>query len=349
MLKLEIIKSQKMDTFYRIIIPSLGVLIVGLISTLILSKFVRNILTKIANRTNNKVDDFIVKSLVEAIKPLGFLISLSMSWKILEINENIDNFILGIIKFICMIIIIRLINRISLKVIQHWSVQIDDKSISTMLYSLSPMIRAVAWSIGIVFYLQNMGVQMTALWALLSAGGIGAGLALKEPVQEFFEYITILLDKPFQNDQFIHIDGIWAKVERVGVRSTRLRSINGEVIVMSNSRLTNGVISNYAEMENRRLVHKLGVIYGTSHEKMKKIPDIIKIIVDKTSDAIFDRCHFISFGDCSLDFELVYYIPTSNYLSAMQAQQNINLEIMKTFEEQGIEFAFPTQTINLIK
>tara|TARA_B100000700_G_C14604629_1_gene650736 strand:- start:57 stop:653 length:597 start_codon:yes stop_codon:yes gene_type:complete len=192
-----------------------------------------------------------------------------------------------------------------------------------------------------------MGVQMTAIWALLSAGGIGAGLALKEPVQEFFEYITILLDKPFQNGQFIHIDNIWAKVERVGVRSTRLRSINGEAIVMSNSRLTNGVISNYAEMQNRRLVHKLGVVYETDHSKMIKIPEIIKSIIDTTENAIFDRCHFIKFGDCSLDFELVYFISTSNYLSAMTAQQKINLEIMKRFEEEEIEFAFPTQTLNL--
>ena len=85
------------------------------------------------------------------------------------------------------------------------------------------------------FFLQNIGVQMTAIWALLSAGGIGAGLALKDPVQEFFEYITILLDKPFQKGEFIKSDGVLGMVERVGVRSSRIRSINGEVIVMSNS------------------------------------------------------------------------------------------------------------------
>ena len=338
-----------MNPIYKSLISSIAILLIGIIITLICSGFSKKILNRIALRTDNKIDDFITKSITDAIKPLGYLISLSLSWKLLEINESIDNLILGIIKLIGMVIVIRLINKISLKVIQHWSTQVNDKSISTMLYSLSPMVRAVAWSIGIVFYLQNMGVQMTAIWALLSAGGIGAGLALKEPVQEFFEYITILLDKPFQNDQFINIEGIWAKVERVGVRSTRLRSINGEAIVMSNSRLTNGVISNYAEMKNRRLLHKLGVIYGTSHEKMKKIPEIIENIINNTPDAIFDRCHFIKFGDCSLDFELVYYIPTSNYLSAMTAQQKINLEIMKKFEEESIEFAFPTQTINLNK
>ena len=190
-----------------------------------------------------------------------------------------------------------------------------------------------------------MGVQMAAIWALLSAGGIGAGLALKEPVQEFFEYITILLDKPFQSGQFIHIEGIWAKVERVGVRSTRLRSINGEAIIMSNSRLTNGVISNYAEMKKRRLVHKLGVVYETTYEQTKNIPSIVKDIIDKTENAIFDRCHFVEFSNSSLDFELVYYIPTSNYMLAMKAQQEINLEIMNRFKREDINFAYPTQTI----
>ena len=196
---------------------------------------------------------------------------------------------------ILLILIVRLINRILLRLLSSWSERINDDAVSTMLKSLSPMLRAIIWCIGIVFYLNNMGVQMAAIWDLLSAGVIGAGLALKEPVQEFFEYITILLDKPFENGQFIHVDGVWASVERVGVRSTRLRSINGEAIVMRNCRLTNGVISNYAEMDSRRLVHKIGVVYDTKHSKMQIIPVIIKNIVDATKNAIFDRCHFIEF------------------------------------------------------
>tara|TARA_Y100001968_G_C19412792_1_gene747270 strand:- start:213 stop:1238 length:1026 start_codon:yes stop_codon:yes gene_type:complete len=338
-----------MNEFSKSLITAFASFVIGVFITLITSRLSKNILIKFTTRTSNEIDDYIANSILDVIKPLGYLISTYIAWNLLPINENVNYLILSLIKLTSLIIIIRLINKVALKVINKWSEKINDKSVSTMINSLSPMVRATIWCIGFVFYLQNMGVQMTAIWALLSAGGIGAGLALKEPVQEFFEYITILLDKPFQNGQFIHIEGIWAKVERVGVRSTRLRSINGEVIVMSNSRLTNGVISNYAEMENRRLVHKLGVIYDTSHSKMQKIPNIIKSIVDNTENSIFDRCHFIKFGDCSLDFELVYYIPTSDYLLAMRAQQQINLEIMKRFEEEKIEFAFPTQTLNINK
>jgi small-conductance mechanosensitive channel len=334
-----------MDDSYRILLTAAVTFVIGSFISLLASRITSIIFGRITARTSTKTDDFVLQAIVSAIKPLGILISGSIAWKILPIENEINNAVLGLIKLVCLILIVRVINKILLRLIQRWALRIDDNSVSTMLRSLSPMVRALVWCIGFVVYLQNMGVQMAAIWALLSAGGIGAGLALKEPVQEFFEYITILLDKPFENGQFIHVDGVWASVERVGVRSTRLRSINGEIIVLSNSALTNGKISNYGEMEYRRLVHKLGVVYETPVLKMKKIPGLIKEIIDSTEDAVFDRCHFIEFGNFSLDFELVYYIPTNNYLRAMEAQQEINLEIMKIFEENEITFAFPTQTV----
>ena len=338
-----------MHEFYKNLIISLLTFSIGCIISLVSPKILKKVLRKITAATQSKTDDYIADLIIDTIKPLGFTLSFIIGWKVLLIGGLVDKTLIGISKFIFLIYIVRFINRVFFKIIQRWSDKINDQSISEMIRSLSPMIGASVWSIGIIFYLQNMGVQMAAIWALLSAGGIGAGLALKEPVQEFFEYITILLDKPFQSGQFIHIDGIWAKVERVGVRSTRLRSINGEAIIMSNSRLTNGVISNYAEMKRRRLVHKLGVVYDTSYEQTKNIPGMIKSIVDKTENAIFDRCHFIEFANSSLDFELVYYIPTSNYTQAMSAQQEINLEIMKKFQSENISFAYPTQTIYMNK
>ena len=338
-----------MDDFYKNLIISLLTFSVGCIISLISPKLLKKVLKKITAVTQSKTDDYVAALLIETVKPLGFVLSFIIGWKVLMVGGIVDKTLIGISKFICLIYIVRFINRVFLKIIQRWASKINDRSISEMIRSLSPMVGASVWSIGIIFYLQNMGVQMAAIWALLSAGGIGAGLALKEPVQEFFEYITILLDKPFQSGQFIHIDGILAKVERVGVRSTRLRSINGEAIIMSNSRLTNGVISNYAEMKRRRLVHKLGVVYDTTYEQTKKIPELIKNIVDKTENAIFDRCHFIEFANSSLDFELVYYIPTSDYVQAMSAQQEINLEIMRKFQSEDINFAYPTQTIYVNK
>ncbi len=338
-----------MNDFYRNLVTAVATFIAGGIFSLLLARIARIVLGRVTARTKSETDDYILNQVVKAIGPLGWIISGSISWKLLEIDNVIDNVFMGITKIFCLFLLVRLVNKVVIKLIDRWSLRINDSSFSTMLRSLGPMVRALVWSIGCIFYLQNMGVQMAAIWALLSAGGIGAGLALKEPVQEFFEYITILLDKPFQNGQFIHINNVWATVERVGVRSTRLRSVNGEVIIMSNSALTSGVIANYAEMDYRRIIHKIGVTYDTNLPNLKIIPDLIKSCVDQTKDAVFDRCHFIKFGDFSLDFEFVYYIPTNDYLRAMSAQENVNLAIMSAFKSEGIEFAFPTQTLYVSK
>ncbi len=336
-----------MESWYSSIINALITLLIGIFLTTLLSRLLSKLFGNLASRTSSKTDDFIVDSLVSIIKPIGWIITGSLTWQILPLPEEIESTGLGISKLLFLIILVRLANKVTIRLIQRTSTKLNDQALSTMLASSTPMLRSIVWGIGIIIYLQNIGVQMAALWALLSAGGIGAGLALKEPVQEFFEYITILLDKPFQNGQFINVDNIWATVERVGVRSTRLRSLNGEIIVMSNSLLTKGVISNYAEMKNRRLVHRIGVVYSTSYKKIQSIPLIIKDLIDKIEDVKFDRCSFIGFGDSSLDIEFVYFVTTKDYKKAMKAQENINLEIVRIFELNKIDFAFPTRTVNI--
>lgn len=318
----------------------------GLLVTL-LTRVIALLVGRLTARTRSRTDDFILKVVVNTVVPLGWVISAASAWRLLETPQSVDQVVTGLAELAALVLIVRMINQIGLRILQSWAGRIDDTDASSMVRSLAPLIRSVVWVVGVAFFLQNIGVQMAAIWALLSAGGIGAGLALKEPVQQFFEYITILLDKPFRTGDFIQVGDVWASVERVGVRSTRLRSINGEAIVMSNGSLTGGIIANYAEMERRRLVHRLGVEYSTEATLMEQIPNVVESVVNATPDANYDRCHFIGFGNSSLDFEVVYYIPTSDYLRAMNAQQSINLGIMKRFEELGIAFAFPTRTLHL--
>ena len=331
------------------LIFSISIFLIGIFSSLIISRISKILFKRISKRTKNNLDDFIFESITKIIKPIGFLLSIYFSIDFYFTEENnLISVLLNIKELLILVIIIKALNNILIRVLKESADKVKDKSIISMISSLTPLIKAFTWTIGSIFYLQNIGVQMTAIWALLSAGGIGVGLALKDPAQEFFEYITILLDKPFQKGEFIKTKtGVLGSVEAVGVRSSRIRSINGEIIVVSNSSLTNGIISNYAQMQKRRLVHKLGVIYETIPSMMKIIPSIIEKIVTETDNATFDRCHFTDFGDFSLNFELVYYIPTSNYLAAMEAQQTINLRIMEEFKSNNIEFAFPTQTLNI--
>jgi len=325
-----------------------SIFFIGIITSIIFSKIAKKFLSRISKKTKTNFDDYIFGTLTDILKPIGFLLSIYFAIDFYFVEEiTFILVLLNIEKLLILIIIIKALNKISIRTLTESTKRIEDKSISSMLSSLTPLTKAFTWTLGLIFYLQNIGVQMTAIWALLSAGGIGAGLALKDPVQEFFKEITILLDKPFQKGEFIKADGVLGMVERVGVRSSRIRSINGEIIVMSNSALTNGIIANFAQMKKRRLVHKLGVVYETSPKLMKMIPKIIEKIIEETKDASFDRCHFTDFGEFSLNFELVYYIPTNNYLAAMEAQQSINLRIIEEFSANNIEFAFPTQTLNI--
>ena len=329
------------------LLPALLALIGGGLLSLLIARVFGVVFGRLTRKTRSETDDFIVQVIVATIPILGWVVSASWAWWLVPTPPEADRVVFSIAKLILVVFLVRLVNRISLRLLQRSAIHSGDPAVGSMLRALAPMVRALVWCVGAVFYLQNIGVQMAAIWALLSAGGIGAGLALKQPVSEFFEYITILLDKPFQTGQFINVGEVWGTVERVGVRSSRLRSVNGEAIVMSNSALTSSVVANYGEMQQRRLIYRLGVTYDTKHDVLERIPSLLKDIVEHGGDARFDRAHFVAFNSSSLDFELVYFVPSNDYIQAMEAQQRINLDIVQRFAEEGIEFAFPTQTLHM--
>jgi small-conductance mechanosensitive channel len=138
-------------------------------------------------------------------------------------------------------------------------------------------------------------------------------------------------------------------VEKIGIKTTRIRALQGEEIIISNQELTNSRINNYKRMEQRRITVEYGVTYDTSKEKMKKALEVIKKIVDDEEMTEFDRVYFTSYGDFALKIELVYYIKSEVYEEYLKAQQAMNFKIMDEFENLGIEMAFPTQTIHLNK
>jgi MscS family membrane protein len=330
------------------VLPALITFLVGGLLAVLLGVVLQRVLRKITGRTTSTSNQFIAAVLVDTLPPLGWVLSASLAWQILPTSTNSDRIAFGLAKLLLVVLVVRLVNRIGIRLLQRGAQRSSDEAVANLLLSLAPLVKALVWSLGAVVYLQNIGVQMAAIWALLSAGGIGAGLALKEPVSQFFEYITILLDKPFQPGQLIHVGEVWGTVEKVGVRSTRLRSVNGEAVVMSNSALTGAVVANYGSMQRRRLICRLGVSYDTTTEKLEQIPELLKGIVSQGGDASFDRCHFVSFNDSSLDFELVYFVPTNDFNQAMDVQQRINLEIVRCFARAGITFAFPTRTLHLL-
>ena len=164
---------------------------------------------------------------------------------------------------------------------------------------------------------------------------------------DLFNYFVIFFDRPFELGDFIIFDDKLGSIEKIGIKTTRIRALGGEQLVVSNSALVNARLHNYKRMERRRIVFRIGVTYQTPSQQLEEIPRIIRGIIESIDLTQFDRSHFQGYGDFALSFETVYYVLTSDYAVYMDIQQEINLRIYKTFEEREIEFAYPTQTLYL--
>jgi small-conductance mechanosensitive channel len=212
---------------------------------------------------------------------------------------------------------------------------------------LTLIARVVVWSAVFLLILDNLGFDITTLVAGLGVGGIAIAMAAQNVLSDLFASLSILLDKPFKVGEFIIVGDLLGVVEHIGLKTTRIRSLGGEQLVFSNTDLLSSRIRNYKTLQERRIVFTIGVEYSTPHEKVKAIPQMIKEIIESIENTRFDRSHFSSYGDFSLNFETVYYVLAPDYITYMDIQQQINLQLFKKFEEEGIAFAFPTRTIHL--
>jgi small-conductance mechanosensitive channel len=214
---------------------------------------------------------------------------------------------------------------------------------------LGLLARIALYSVVLLLVLDNLGIDVTALVAGLGVGGVAVALAVQNVLGDLFACLAISLDKPFVIGDFIIIGDYLGVVEHIGLKTTRIRSLSGEQLVFSNNDLLTSRIRNFKRMQERRVVFGFGVVYQTPYEKIQKIPGMVKDIVEAREGTRFDRAHFKSYGESSLDFEVVYYINTPDYNTYMDTQQAINLEIFRQFQEAGIDFAYPTRTLYLEK
>ncbi len=225
----------------------------------------------------------------------------------------------------------------------------EDPAMATALGAMGFVAKAVVWGAFVLLILQNVGVEITAILAGVSVGGIAVALAVQNVLGDLFGSLSIVLDKPFVIGDFIVVGEFSGTVEHVGLKSTHIRSVSGEQLVFANSDLLGSRIRNYKRMQERRVVFKVGVTYDTPPEKLEAIPRIMEEIVREQDRARFDRCHFKALNDYSLDIETVFFMTVPDYDAYMDAQQAINLELFRRFSAEGIGFAFPTQTLHVEK
>jgi small-conductance mechanosensitive channel len=268
----------------------------------------------------------------------------------LNLSERVSNVVhyatVAVIAFFAVRIITRTIT-LSLQTYVRKQENGDEKI--KQMRGIIVVINAIVWALGLVFLFDNLGYNVTAIITGLGIGGIAIALAAQNILGDLFNYFVIFFDRPFEIGDFVQVDDKLGIVENIGVKTTRLKTLRGEQLVFANTDLTNARLHNFKKLTARRVVFPIGVVYETPYEKVKAIPGILKKIIESEPKVRYDRAHFAAFGDFSLNFEIVYYIDSADYNEYMDAHQNINLNIMQAFANQGIEFAYPTQTIILNK
>ncbi len=214
---------------------------------------------------------------------------------------------------------------------------------------LLALINFALWIIGAIFLLDNLGFRISTVVAGLGVSGIAVAIAAQGILGDLFSYFVIFFDRPFEVGDFLIFNDKLGSVEKIGIKTTRIRALSGEQLVVSNSDLTGSRVHNYKRMQERRVVFEFGVTYQTPAERLESIPVLVREIIEGREETRFDRSHFKRFGDFSLVFETVYYVLTSDYARYMDIQQEINLAIYRAFEERGIDFAYPTSRVILSK
>lgn len=225
----------------------------------------------------------------------------------------------------------------------------EDAATATTIGLMSFVVRLLFFTTLFLVTLNNLGFDITALIAGLGVGGVAIALAVQNILGDLFASLTIVLDKPFVVGDFVVVGEFMGNIEHIGLKTTRIRSLSGEQLIFSNNDLLQSRIRNFKRMFERRVVFSLGVIYQTSLEQLKQIPQIIRSAIESQQNTRFDRCHFMRYGASSLDFETVYWVLSPDFNAYADVNQAINLEIFRRFGEQGIEFAYPTQTLFIEK
>lgn len=343
-LQIIFLNNTVLDYIIAVIAFLVFLLILKVFQAIILKK-----LDKFAQKTKTDIDDTLIEIVKSVRPPFYSFLAFYLALFFLNINPTGQKVINAI-----------LIVWLTFQVITGLQILIDylvkkklakDKEIATKVgvRYISMLAKIALWVIGVILILGNLGVDVTSLIAGLGIGGIAVALAIQNILGDLFSSLAIYFDKPFVVGDFIIVGENQGTVEKIGIKTTRIRALDGEEIIISNQELTSARIQNFKTVKERRSLFRVGVTYDTSQTKLKQIPKMLKESVETSKQTKFDRAHFVEFADSSLNFEISFYVQTEDYKKILDVQQQVLYKIKYLFEKEKIGMAFPTQTIYLAK
>ena len=325
---------------------ALGIAAAVFLALLLVRQLVCSHLGKIAERTATGVDDFVV-ALARCSQPLLLaVLSLYAGSLYLELPPG-QGRTFEAIAAVALYLQLALWASV---VIDFWldrqRRRLEQDATSVALGGVLRFVsKLILWSVLLLMALDNLGVDVTALIAGLGIGGVAVALALQNVLGDLLASLSIVLDKPFVLGDTITVDDLTGKVEHIGMKTTRLRSVGGEQLILSNGELLKSRIRNWARLTERRVVLAFGVAQETPADAIERIPGLARELIEGQDLTRFDRAHFKGFGAASLDFEVVYWILTPDYTAFMDRQQAVNLGLLRAFEGEGIQLASPTPRV----
>ena len=337
--------GSSLDVWFMLLVAWATVALILIFAHRIVLRRVRHI----SARTENIIDD-VLATLLGRTK-LYFLVALALYISVgaITLSDQVTNYISRIAFLFLLVQVVFWGNAAITDWVRLYKEQKleKDPAAVTSMQAVGFIARLLLYTAIFLVALDNFGIDVTTLIAGLGIGGIAVALALQNILGDLFASLTIVLDKPFEVGDFLIVGDTLGSVEKVGLKTTRLRSLSGEQIVVANGDLLGSRIRNYKRMDERRILFSFGVAYDTPSAQLERIPEMAQHIIEAREHTRFDRAHFKGFGDSTLDFEVVYYMQTPEYITFMDVQQAINLALVRRFEEEKIEFAFPTRTVYL--
>jgi small-conductance mechanosensitive channel len=323
-----------------------GSILLSWIILKLIRKWVIVFLKKLSKRTATNFDDILVRAVDKFVIPYVYLIINYNIINQLNLSLKVEKVLDVAIIVVTVYFIARLINfMIHGAVLLYMEQKNEPPERIKQLNGILIVVKVLVWGMGILMLIDNLGYDVTTIVAGLGVGGIAIALAAQNILSDLFSYFVIFFDKPFEIGDFIIVGDNAGTVERIGIKTSHVRSIDGEQLIMPNAELVKEVIRNFKRLQRRRIVFSIGAVYYTPAEKLKLIPGILKEIIDKQENATFDRAHLKSFGDFSINYEIVYYVESPDYLVYMNTHHAISISVFEKFEKEKIEFAFPTQTL----
>jgi MscS family membrane protein len=329
---------------------ALAIIIGTFVATKIVYWVLSNILRKLSAKTKTNLDDVLIDKLE---KPIRYSILIIGYWIAIHYiyieNEGVMNFLEAMASIAAVLTLTSITSRVFdalvTEVVQPMVEKTEGGADNYILPIISKAVKGIIWTFGIIIGLDNIGFDITAMIAGLGIGGLALALAAQDSVKNIFAGIMIFLDKPFKIKDRIQIEGFDGVVEEVGLRSTRIRTLDGRIVTIPNSTFTDNSVVNVTSQPALKIVLNLGLTYDTDEVGMQKGVDILRQIVADNSDILEEDCSagFKDFGDFSLGILFIYYVkPEAHWLDS---QNTISKEVLARFTAAGLDFAFPTQTL----